>query len=419
MDAPLLDNKGFRGLWLSQIALALGDAMMQMGLLEFFRIHGYNERTETAKMFFAVALPGMLLGPLAIAYLDRWQRRHVLIASDASRAVIVALIALWVLPVQAGRLVSRNLFAVYFLIFVIGSITTFYYPARYALIPNLVFNEQLIPANTLFTTSLAIAGVGGRAIGGFVAEKFGVEWAILSNTVAYLVATVLVWRIQMNPHATTGGGDSGPSGGWGDLKTGLVYIWQHPTALSLAVLSAVFAFLGGVFAVEIVGYTMETLGLRTGGFGYLLTTAGVGAALGVFLIHRGKRWAKAAWLPFVQLLLVSGVFILMGLTARIWITVLLLFVLGAIAATVLIPIDARLQEEVDDKRRGAVFAARGMLTSATMVVAFWLQFGTKLFQRTPAPHILLWLGFGSIAAAALIAVTLRPGRRNAEQAAHD
>ena len=60
--ASLLDNKGFRRLWISQIALALGDAVMQMGLLEYFRAHGYSERTETAKMFFAVALPGLLLG---------------------------------------------------------------------------------------------------------------------------------------------------------------------------------------------------------------------------------------------------------------------------------------------------------------------------------------------------------------------
>ncbi len=289
----LLDNKGFRRLWISQIALALGDAVMQMGLLEYFRAHGYSERTETAKMFFAVALPGLLLGPLAIAYVDRWQRRHVLIVSDASRAVIVGLIAAWLLPVLMGRVPFRNLFAVYALILVIGSITTFYYPARYALIPNLVGNERLIQANTLFTTSLAIAGVGGRAIGGFVAERIGVEWAILSNAVAYVVATVLVWRIQMDPHATTGGPDSKEPGGWGDLKTGLVYIWQHHSALSLALLSAVFAFLAGVFAVEIVGYTMETLGLRTGGFGYLLVAAGAGAALGIGMVGRGKAWTKA------------------------------------------------------------------------------------------------------------------------------
>jgi len=100
---PLLDNKAFRKLWISQIALALGDAVMQMGLLEFFRAHGYNERTETAKLFFAVSLPGLLLGPLAIAYLDRWQRRHVLVISDATRAVIVAAIAVWLLPILTGR----------------------------------------------------------------------------------------------------------------------------------------------------------------------------------------------------------------------------------------------------------------------------------------------------------------------------
>jgi MFS family permease len=406
----LLDNKQFRRLWISQVALALGDAIMQMGLLEYFRAHGYNERTETAKMFFAVALPGMLLGPLAIAYVDRWQRRHVLVASDALRAVIVGLIAIWILPVILGRTAFRNLLAVYVLILVIGSITTFYYPARYALIPNLVGNERLVQANTLFTTSLAISGVGGRAIGGFVAERIGVEWAILSNAVAYIVATILVWRIEMDPHATTGGDESKEPGGWGDLKTGLVYLWQHHSALSLSLLSAVFAFLAGVFAVEIVGYSMETLGLRTGGLGYLLIPAGAGTALGISLLGRGKPWTKAAWLPIVQLLLVGGVLILMGLTARVWITVLLLFVLGAIAATMLIPIDARLQEEVHDVRRGAVFAARGMLTSGTMIVAFWLQFGTRLFQRTPAPQIMLWLGFASIAAALLTLTTLRIGR---------
>jgi len=43
-------------------------------------------------------------------------------------------------------------------------------------------------------------------------------------------------------------------------------------------LSAVFAFLAGVFVVSFVGYSVDTLGLRTGGLGYLLAAAGVGAA---------------------------------------------------------------------------------------------------------------------------------------------
>ncbi len=72
----LLKNRGFRLLWCSQVGLALGDALMQMGVLEFFRAHGCIIRLETAKLLLAMSLPGALIGPVAVAYLDRWQRRR-------------------------------------------------------------------------------------------------------------------------------------------------------------------------------------------------------------------------------------------------------------------------------------------------------------------------------------------------------
>ena len=131
----VITNASFRRLWFSQIGLALGDAVMQMGLLEVFRRNGFNERAETAKLFFAVSWPGAVLGPLAMAYLDRWPRRTVLLVSDAIRAFVVAGIMVWMWPLLTGHGVERSMFAVYALITVIGAITTFYYPARYALLP--------------------------------------------------------------------------------------------------------------------------------------------------------------------------------------------------------------------------------------------------------------------------------------------
>jgi hypothetical protein len=56
------------------------------------------------------------------------------------------------------------------------------------------------------------------------------------------------------------------------------------------------------------------------------------------------------------------------------------------------------------------------LTSATMIVAFWLQFGSEIFRRTAAARVLLWLGAGSIAAAAIATMALRTRRRNASGA---
>ena len=69
-------------------------------------------------------------------------------------------------------------------------------------------------------------------------------------------------------------------------------------------------------------------------------------------------------------------------------------------------VPVRVQAQVEDARRGAVFAARGMLTSLTMVAAFWLQFGTEFFKQTPAPVVLLWLGASSGVAAVLMLVLL-------------
>ena len=404
----VIKSDAFRRLWLSQVALALGDAVMQMGLLEVFRRNGFDERAETAKLFFAVSWPGAVLGPLAMAYLDRWPRRTVLLVSDAIRAFVVVGIMVWLWPLLVGHGVARGMFAVYALITVIGAITTFYYPARYALLPNLVASDKLIQANTLFTTSLAVAGVGGRALGGFVAEWFGPGWAVASNAVAYIVSVALLLGIRAS---APGNGEK--KSGQSELRTGLAYLWQHQSALPLVILSGVFAFLAGVLIVAIVGYGLDTLGLGTGGLGYLMSAAGVGAAVGIVAVGRGKPWAKSIWLPFVQLVIGGVMLGLLSVTRNPWVAAIWLLVMGAVAATAFIPIDAKLQEEVEEARRGAVFAARGAFTSATMLVAFWMQFGSARFKATPAPTVLLWLGVASVASAVLTFVALRKRRVNA------
>ena len=399
----MLTNRNFRKLWLSQVILTVGGSFMQMGLIELFFERGYDVRVETAKFSFAVAVPGLLLGPVAMAYLDRWQRRSVLLISDLLRATVVVAIVAWLLPMLEGKVEYRDLFRVYLLVGLIGVIATFYLPARVALLPNLVDTGKLIPANSIFTTSMAIATVGGAALGGFVAERFGVAVAIVFSGVSFLISFGILWTIQMSPHATTG--NSKPM--FGEFWTGCVYLWEHSTALPLVLLNAFFAFLLGVLMVVFIGYAKDTLHLRTAGVGYLAAAAGVGAGIGIGLLGRGKAWAHSNWVPFFQLVLAAGALIGLGLTANVWLAALVVVVLGAVSATVLIYIDAKLQAQVEDGRRGAVFAARGMLTSLTMVVAFWLQFGTEFFKRTPAQTVLLWLGMSTGLAAVLILVLLR------------
>lgn len=403
----VLKSINFRHLWIAQIVLSLGDGLMQMGFLEFFRIHHYDKRVETAKLLFALSLPGVLLGPVAMAYLGRWQRRTVLITSDVIRAVLVVGIVVWLLPYLRDGAERPSLLFVYVMVGLIGVIATFYLPARSAIIPNLTDPEHLLKANTLFATSLAIMSIGGRALGGFVAEKFGVSLAVSANVVACIMATILMGLMKMDPHATTGDSPELKQGGWSEFKTGILYLWKHPTASPLVLLSAAFAFLLGILMVVFVGYASDTLGLRTGGLGYLAAAGGAGAAIGIGLVASGKSWTKSDWMPFIQLLLAAGSLVLLSFTTKVWVAALIVVALGAIGATVMIYIDAKLQAQVEDVRRGAVFAARGILTSLTMVVAFWLQFGTRLFVETPATTVMFWLGLSTSVAALLVLLLAR------------
>jgi hypothetical protein len=390
--------------------LAVGDGWMQMGLLELFRAHGFDVRVESAKLFFAVALPGLLLGWMTMAYLDRWQRRSVLMVSDALRALLVVGIALWILPLAQGRVDSRSLLQVYLMIGVIGVIATFYLPARAALLPNLIPSDSLVKANTVFAISLAVTTIGGRAVGGLVAVKAGVTAAVLANALLSVGSVALLWNIRMQPHATTDTKSPAARGAWGDFKTGVVYLYEHPTALPLVTLNGVFAFLLGILMVVFLGYAVETLGLRTDQVGYLVAAGGAGAAAGIGWVNWKTSFMKSDWAPVAQLGLAALALLWLSRTDNGWLAAPGVFVLGAVAASVLISIDARLQAQVEDVRRGAVFGARGMLTSATMIVAFWLQFGTNLFRQTAPATVMLWLAIGTLIGAGLMGWGLRTRR---------
>jgi MFS family permease len=404
-------NGSFVRLWVAQVVLTLGGGLLQMGLLELFRAGGYAVRVETAKFSFAVALPGLVLGPVAMAWLDRWQRRMVLVSGDVVRATLAGAIAVWLATTGGVGAGPRNLWGVYGAMGLIGVIATFYLPARSALVPNLVETDRLLQANTVLATSLAMATVGGAALGGFVAERLGSAGAVTLAAASFLASATLVGTIRMAPHATRAQAATTAGAGWAEFVTGCRYLWRHPTALPLVVLNAFFAFLLGILLVVFVGYAMETLGLRTAGVGYLVVAGGAGAGLGIAALGRGRVWIQSPWVPVGQLGVAAAALVGLSATQQVGLAVPAVMVLGAVAATVLICIDARLQAQVEDVRRGAVFAARGMLTSAAMVVAFGLQFGTAWLRQTPAPTVLFWLGLSAAAAAVVMAAAARQGGR--------
>src|SRR5215216_90454 len=134
----ILRNNNFRNLWLGQIISQMGDYFAFLAILvvvgSFSQDVGETTQQVSGVMI-ATALPRLLFGVLAGVFVDRWDRRLTMLASDLIRpALTLAMIPAFM---------SKNLLLMYVLAFVMSSVGTFFNPAKGALIPKMVPPEHL------------------------------------------------------------------------------------------------------------------------------------------------------------------------------------------------------------------------------------------------------------------------------------
>ena len=160
----VLRNPDFRRLFAGQFISDVGDGItILMVLLVINDLTGST--TALALMAIAEAVPAFTVGLLAGVYVDRWDRRRVMLASDLLRAVIVLAFAF----VQTAELVP----IFYLLGFTQASIATFFRPARGALLPHIVPPEGLAAANSLAQGSQVVGSVIGTGLAGLIYATFG------------------------------------------------------------------------------------------------------------------------------------------------------------------------------------------------------------------------------------------------------
>ncbi len=149
-------NGSFSALWAGQLISLFGDRLNQLALVAVVAI-STGSALATGLVFFAATLPNLLLSPIAGTYVDRWDRKEVMVVSDILRAALVL-----ILPVAA----VTNIVLVYPLIFLVTTISVFFRPARVAILPRIVPEEDLLSANSALWVGETIADVIGYPLAG-------------------------------------------------------------------------------------------------------------------------------------------------------------------------------------------------------------------------------------------------------------
>src|SRR4029079_12536596 len=176
-------NGSFSALWAGQLISLFGDRFNQLALVAVVAT-ATGSAFATGLVFFAATLPNLLLSPIAGTFVDRWDHKEVMVVSDILRAAIVL-----ILPVAA----ITNIVLVYALIFLVTSISVFFRPARVAILPRIVPEQDLLSANSALWVGETIADVIGYPLAGLFVALLGsaVPLAFWVDSATYLASAVL------------------------------------------------------------------------------------------------------------------------------------------------------------------------------------------------------------------------------------
>jgi MFS family permease len=323
----------------------------------------------------SIALPTLLFGLVAGVFIDRLDRKLAMIVSDVVRGLAVLVL----LAVD-----SPDLIWVFFTVgFIMGSMGIFFAPARNAVLPNLVGEELLLPANTLVQGTQVISMTVGPTLAGLIIGWFGTDFAFVFNSLTFFVSAVAIATISFSQKRADEE-KATVEVVWGQLKEGIVFIRRSRTILNVSITAGV-AMLGlGSIVVLGVPYLNQELGVGTTGFGFLVSVLGIGMVAGGVLVGNYASGLRTSIVVSGGMGTLGLALIGFALAPEFTLVLVMAFVIGGCMVAARAAIAALIQSIVPDDKRGRVESAVNTLISAATTLSMGLAgfLGDVLGART-------------------------------------
>jgi MFS family permease len=383
-------NRPFLLLWLAQASTQIGGNMVIFGLTVIIS-KSTGSTTAVSALILTFLVPAVLFSAVAGVFVDRLDRRLVLIVTNVLRGL--AFLAMF--------FVGDNLIGIYILNVLVSTITVFFGPAEAAMIPILLPKRQLLAANGIFTLTLNAAFALGFALLGPLVVKIAggnAEAVIFLVAVFYFIASAFCVTLPSAPPAATVDRsrviarttvtetEQAVESVFWQLREGLAYIRDHREIRWSLIYLGIGASLVGVLGVLGPDFAQSTLGLDPSDFVVVVLPLGVGIVMGILLLNAygrllPRRRVIEAGLVALGFLLAAmalsgqissflgrasattGLPDLSLVTSLLSIVVAVAFFAGISYSFVAIPAQTQLQEDLPPDVRGRVYGVLNMLVS--------------------------------------------------------
>jgi DHA3 family macrolide efflux protein-like MFS transporter len=312
-------NRNFALMWMGQLVSTAGSALTSLAAsILIFRLTG--SALSMGLMLMATAVPTLLVGLMAGVFVDRYDRKRIMIAANLIRAVLVFLIPF---------LIPFNIAWLYIIVALSSAVGQFFDPAHESVLPEIASEQELAAANSM----IAISSFGSTAIGfaasGLIASQFPIQWCFYLDALSFIFSAVCILLIRIAPLQVEG--QTTVAAVARNLGAGLQFLFQHTILRSVFAISIVYAIAIGLWNSLLLPFSLRALhanefqyGLQEG-----LTSVGfvIGSLIMASLVDRlregqwfvislagmglvGAAYAMSTSIPFaIAMVMVSGLMI--------------------------------------------------------------------------------------------------------------
>ena len=351
----VLSVRSVRRLWLAQVVSVFGDFLAVFAVFSVvtFQLHGTP--TQVSMILVAFLAPFALVSPIAGVYVDKWNTRWTMITSDLIRAALVLIL-----------LFLRDLWAIYGVLFLLSTTSTFFVPAQSIAVRALAPAAGLLAVNALMSQAMQAAQIISPGVSGLLVDGLGAVSCFVFDSFSFLFSAAMVFTLTIQRQGAPAARNTSVLR---SFLEGVRFIFTH-AEISFVMLSMAT----GMFAVRCFGgllsvYVRDVLVSSATAFGLLNSCVGFGMIGGTLVLRRisrniTPRFVVAYGLAGMGLtVLVTAVF---GTVAT---TALGMLGLGFCAAMVMVTTQTLLQQETPRELLGRVTSAMWCLLALAQVLA--------------------------------------------------
>ncbi|MFA5098009.1 MAG: MFS transporter [Candidatus Margulisiibacteriota bacterium] len=354
--SAVIKNRNFMFLWMGQLLSQLADRIfIYVLVIEAYNLTRTNLGVSVPMLSFGI--PSVLFASFAGVYVDRWNKKTTMVASDLLRGAFILLVIFFL---------QGSLLWLFLVSFMIYTISQFFAPAEASCLAEIVEKENLIVANSFFMTTWMWSSVIGFAAGAPLVLLMGEKGTFGLASALYLISALSVFMVSLKVNGRKG--SSTIKSVKQDLLMGFEFIRRNAVIRYSLIKMMIITCGLAVISMLAIEFAEKYIGIGARNFGYLVLLAGGGMLVGMLALGRLGHYFRKSTIVFSGFIVSGLTLTLLSQTRNLPLALALCFVLGFGNIIINATIQTILQHKTPRSLRGRVFGIQNMMINFAFTI---------------------------------------------------